>query len=75
MKPQVLQFHVRSVYGNELIYPANRAAELFAKVSGTKTLLPYVLEAAEELGFTLQQVHSYKFSVPHHNQPQTGANA
>ena len=45
---------IRSVYGNELIYPANKTAELFAKITGNKTISRAVIEHIKELGFEVK---------------------
>lgn len=52
----VVQVEVRSVYGNELIYPANFEAERFAAIAGTKTLTNVQLAYAEQLGFLVVTV-------------------
>jgi 2-keto-3-deoxy-6-phosphogluconate aldolase len=51
-----LEIHVRTVYGNETIYPANDVARHFAAIAGTKTLLPKTLRSAQALGFTVSVV-------------------
>ena len=51
-----IKVYVREVYGNTLIYPACNKAKLFAKIAGTKTLLPSVLATIEELGYTVAWV-------------------
>ena len=54
-----LLIEVRSVYGNEMIYPANDAARTFAKIAGTKTLKRDTLKAAQSLGFTIKVAPSF----------------
>lgn len=49
-----LLIEVRSVYGNETIYPANKAAETFAKIAGTKTLKRETIALAMSLGYTVE---------------------
>lgn len=50
---QQLIVRVRSVYGVPNIYPVNEAAEVFARIAGTKTLTRGVLEEAERLGYSI----------------------
>ena len=47
---------VRNVYGNDMVYPVNETAKLFAKIAGTKTLRGETLMYAEALGFDIEQV-------------------
>ena len=47
---------VRNVYGNDMVYPVNDTAKLFAKIAGTKTLRSETLMYAEALGFDIEQV-------------------
>jgi hypothetical protein len=60
---QVIQVQVKSVYGNTLIYPANEAAELIAKIAGTKTISPQALNYAKQLGLVVQEVPAYQLKV------------
>lgn len=60
---KVVEIKVKSVYGNTLIYPANEAAELIAKIAGTKTLSNQVLAYAEQLGFQIKEVPAYQLAV------------
>jgi hypothetical protein len=43
----------RNVYGNEMLYPANPAAETLARIAGKKTLTMDVLRSARALGHTI----------------------
>ena len=45
---------VKSVYGNDLIYPVSKNAKLFAKIAGTKTLSPYVISTIKGLGYFIE---------------------
>lgn len=47
---------VRNVYGNDMVYPINDTAKLFAKIAGTKTLRNETLMYANALGFDIEQV-------------------
>jgi hypothetical protein len=51
-----IKVYIREVYGNTLIYPACDKAKLFAKIAGTKTLLPNVLESIKALGYTVTTI-------------------
>ncbi len=59
----VLLIQIKSVYGNTLIYPANQAAELVAKIAGTKTLSNAQLAYAEQLGFLVQEAPAYQLKA------------
>lgn len=48
---------VRSIYGIETVYPACPAAELFAKIAGTKTLTPHALRDIAALGYQINVEH------------------
>lgn len=45
---------VKSVYGNETVYPANPQAHHLAAIAGTKTLTEFTLRQAKAMGFTIQ---------------------
>ena len=46
---------VKSVYGNDLIYPVCPSAQKFAQIAGTKTLSLQNLRQIEALGFSVAQ--------------------
>jgi hypothetical protein len=52
----VCEVEVRNVYGNEMIYPANYAAERFAAIAGKKTLSRTDLMNIKALGFAVEEV-------------------
>lgn len=52
----VVEVEVRNVYGNEMIYPANAAAERFAAIAGKKTLSRADLMNIKALGFAVEEV-------------------
>lgn len=54
---------VRNVYGNEMIYPANRQAELFANLAGKKTLSQSDLSLITQLGFVVQEANPNKLAA------------
>jgi hypothetical protein len=45
---------VKSVYGNEAIYPVCDDAKLFASLAGTKTLTRPALEIIKKLGYAVE---------------------
>jgi hypothetical protein len=51
---QKIIVEVKSVYGNDLIYPVSNNAILFAKIAGTKTLSPYVITTIKGLGYFIE---------------------
>jgi hypothetical protein len=48
-----IQIEIRSVYGNETIYPACDKARAFASIAGTKTLTRRALQDIQALGFEI----------------------
>lgn len=52
----VVQVFSRQVYGQRLIYPANRVAELLAQLAGVKTFNQAQLKAIRELGLDIEQL-------------------
>lgn len=52
--PSIL-VEVRSVYGNERIYPANLNAEMLCRLVGKKTLSREDLRIARELGHEVNE--------------------
>jgi len=59
----VAEVEVRSVYGNEMIYPANFAAERFAAIAGKKTLSRADLANIKALGFSVEEVAPRKLAA------------
>lgn len=51
--PKVITVEVRTVYGNEMIYPACPAAEAFAAIAGTRTLPHPILKHIRALGYEI----------------------
>lgn len=51
---RIVLVDVRNVYGNEKYYPANREAELFAKINGAKTLSRQTIGWIQELGYRIE---------------------
>jgi hypothetical protein len=44
---------LKSVYGNDLIYPVCDTAVLLASLTGKKTFTPESIETIKELGYTV----------------------
>lgn len=53
---RVVLVEVRTVYGNTMIYPANKAAEILAAIAGKKTLSVADLQNAGLLGFEVVEI-------------------
>ena len=51
---QNLIVEIKTVYGNETIYPANDTAQVFADLIGTKTLSRLKLALIRGLGYSVQ---------------------
>jgi len=45
---------IKNVYGNELIYPVNSVAQLFANIARQKTLSRETLKHAKALGYKIE---------------------
>lgn len=45
---------IKSVYGNEMIYPACETAKQFAALIGTKTLTREAIAKIKALGYSIQ---------------------
>lgn len=52
----VVQIRMKNVYGNELAYPANDTAKLFAKLTNNKVLTPSALNVIRELAYKVEVV-------------------
>jgi hypothetical protein len=44
---------LKSVFGNEAIYPADEHARIFCRIAGTKTLTPETLRLIRSLGYEI----------------------
>lgn len=51
---KIVLIEIRSNYGKEAIYPANKEAELFADIAGTKTITRDALKSIKELGYLIE---------------------
>lgn len=52
-----IKIQIRTVYGNETVYPACPAAVLFARIAGTKTLTAGTLQLIRSLGYEITVDH------------------
>ena len=48
---KICTVEVRSVYGNETVYPADEAATLFCQIAGTRTLTRDMIVSIRALGY------------------------
>lgn len=53
---KVIEIEVRSVYGNDLIYPVNDGAKALARIAGKKTLSISDLQNANSIGLEVVEV-------------------
>lgn len=51
-KKMTLTVIKKTVYGNDMIYPACEASKQFCLLIGTKTLTPRHIETIKDLGYT-----------------------
>lgn len=52
-----IEIEVRSVYGNNLIYPINEAARALARIAGKKTLSVQNIKDARAIGLEVCEVN------------------
>ena len=48
-----IQVSIKSVYGNQLIYPVCDKAKYFAKLARTSTLTPQAIDLIKRIGFDI----------------------
>ena len=53
-----ISINARNVYGNILYYPADKNAEIFAAIAGSKTLTGDTLRSIQELGIEIKTLSS-----------------
>jgi archaellum biogenesis ATPase FlaH len=53
-EPMTITVEIKSVYGNEMIYPACDKARQFAALIGTKTLTRDAINKIKALGYDIQ---------------------
>jgi hypothetical protein len=51
---QTLIIEAKNNYGNQVFYPVNECAKLFAEIAGTKTLGLDTIKKAKLLGFAVE---------------------
>ena len=44
---------VKNVYGNDLVYPVCKDAQVFAQIAGSKTLTETTLKRIKDLGYQI----------------------
>lgn len=52
----VIKIVIRSVYGNQLVYPANPLGDKFANLLGTKTFNAKTLAGMRDMGYQIEKV-------------------
>jgi hypothetical protein len=52
----VLKVEIRSVYGEDKVYPVNNQAQMLANIAGTTTLTTKTLLLAGKMGFRVETV-------------------
>jgi len=50
----IIAVEIKTVYGNEAIYPVCNRSKLFAEIAGTKTLTRDVINKIKALGYEIQ---------------------
>lgn len=60
---QVVAVEVKSIYGQDKIYPANLPAHIFTSLTGTKTLSLRDLNNIQALGFEVAEIHKRKLPL------------
>lgn len=53
-----IQVKIKSVYGNELIYPMNEQGRIFCELTKTKTLTRQDINLIKQLGYTFEVVQA-----------------
>jgi hypothetical protein len=61
---QEVKLTVRSQYGSNALYPANKTAEVFAQLLGTKTITQEKLRIILLLGYHVTYVHDPVVGLP-----------
>lgn len=52
----IVEVQLKSVYGNNLMYPVNTTARIFAKMLGVKTFNRAQVQGMRDLGYTVGHV-------------------
>lgn len=58
MNDKTVQVQIKSIYGNEMIYPVCEAAKVFASMVGQKTLTRRDIDHIKKLGYTVDVVQA-----------------
>tara|TARA_R110002051_G_scaffold325625_1_gene429490 strand:- start:1166 stop:1369 length:204 start_codon:yes stop_codon:yes gene_type:complete len=53
-----LTVNIKTVYGELRFYPVNEQAQIFAAISGHKTLTPHTIAQAKQLGYEVVEAKS-----------------
>jgi hypothetical protein len=53
---KTIKVQIKSVFGNDNVYPICETAILFAKLAGTKTLTSHALHTIKEAGYTVEYI-------------------
>lgn len=53
---RIVEVQIRSVYGNNLVYPINENAKIFARMLGVKTFNKSQVHGMRDLGYTVRHV-------------------
>lgn len=51
-----LHIQIKTVFGKEMIYPANDQARRLCEMVGSKTLTPQIIRDAQGMGFVIAEV-------------------
>ena len=54
MNEQEVLVTIKSIYGEDRIYPACKVSTTFASIAGTKTLTDYTIDQMKSLGYVFK---------------------
>lgn len=57
-----IKLQIKSVYGNEMIYPACETSKTLANLTRKKTLDGRDIEMIKSLGYTIEWVNAYQMA-------------
>ena len=63
-KNNKVKIRVKNVYGTDFLYPANKQAVKFLKLTGSKTFTQRHLEAIQDLGFEVEAIRPQVVGLP-----------
>jgi hypothetical protein len=58
-----LKISIKTVYGKDLIYPADETAEMLVSLTGKKTFDKRDLVTIQNLGYEIEQVSAYELKL------------